>query len=250
MSMDYSSIPGDYQYSQTKYGKEVSGVLKIGAQSERDGKAQRNAGGKDRESGDQGGHLMAHQFGGRNDPSNLDAQAANVNQRDQASVERNIAGLLNNPNNTVAMSVNNFNCVGERPTSTMMNVGVRDNVTGEIDEQHISFQNANHDLQQEWNNTVDRVDSVIDPSQNLGINDEQREMANELCGEENIVDDKLGSGWNYMEFDNSFLDADLVEQEAGENMEEAETLTGDDMEYDMEDNAGDGMNLECSGFGE
>ena len=53
-----------------------------------------------------------------------------------------------------------------------------------------------------------------------------------------------------MEFDNSFLDADLVEQEAGENMEEAETLTGDDMEYDMEDNAGDGMNLECSGFGE
>lgn len=225
-------------------------MLKIGAQSERDGKAQRNAGGKDRESGDQGGHLMAHQFGGRNDPSNLDAQAANVNQRDQASVERNIAGLLNNPNNTVAMSVNNFNCVGERPTSTMMNVGVRDNVTGEIDEQHISFQNANHDLQQEWNNTVDRVDSVIDPSQNLGINDEQREMANELCGEENIVDDKLGSGWNYMEFDNSFLDADLVEQEAGENMEEAETLTGDDMEYDMEDNAGDGMNLECSGFGE
>lgn len=249
MSMDYSSIPGDYQYSQTKYGKEVSGVLKIGAQSERDGKAQRNAGGKDRESGDQGGHLMAHQFGGRNDPSNLDAQAANVNQRDQASVERNIAGLLNNPNNTVAMSVNNFNCVGERPTSTMMNVGVRDNVTGEIDEQHISFQNANHDLQQEWNNTVDRVDSVIDPSQNLGINDEQREMANELCGEENIVDDKLGSGWNYMEFDNSFLDADLVEQEAGENMEEAETLTGDDMEYDMEDNAGEGI-MECSGLGE
>ena len=242
MSMDYSSIPGDYQYSQTKYGKEVSGVLKIGAQSERDGKAQRNAGGMDRESGDQGGHLMAHQFGGRNDPSNLDAQAANVNQRDQASVERNIASLLNNPDNIVAMSVNNFNSVGERPTSTMMNVGVRDNVTGEIDEQHISFQNANHDLQQEWNNTVDQVDSTIDPLQNLGISDEQREMANELCGEENTVDE-LGSGWSYMEFDNSFLDADSVEQEVGENMEEAEALAGDDMEYDMEDNAGDGMNF-------
>jgi len=49
-----------------------------------------------------------------------------------------------------------------------------------------------------------------------------------------------------MEFDNSFLDADSVEQEAGEDMEEAEALTGDDMEYDMEydmeDNAGEGMN--------
>lgn len=53
-----------------------------------------------------------------------------------------------------------------------------------------------------------------------------------------------------MEFDNSFLDADSVEQEAGEDMEEAEALTGDDMEYDMEDNAGEGMNYECSGLGE
>ena len=41
---------------------------------------------------------------------------------------------------------------------------------------------------------MNRVDSVIDPSQNLGINDEQREMANELCEKENTVDDRLGSG--------------------------------------------------------
>lgn len=45
-----------------------------------------------------------------------------------------------------------------------------------------------------------------------------------------------------MEFDNSFLDVDSVEQEVGENMEEAEALAEDDMEYDMEDNAGEGMN--------
>lgn len=241
MSMDYSGTSGDYHYYDTQYGKGVSGVLKNGPQSVRNEAAQRSAGGIDREAGDQGGHLLAHRFGGRNDASNLDAQAANVNQKDQASVERNIAGLLNNPNNTVAMSVNNFNSVGDRPTATMMNVGVQDNITGEIDEQHISFQNANHDLQQEWNNTVNQVASDIDPAQNMGMNDEQRETANDLCGEENTVDDRLGSGWTYMEFDSSFLDADSVEQEEGESMEEAEALPGDEIEYDMEDNAGDGM---------
>ena len=51
----------------------------------------RSAGGADRQAGDQGGHLIADRVGGRNDPTNLDAQAANVNQKDQANVERNVA---------------------------------------------------------------------------------------------------------------------------------------------------------------
>lgn len=61
-----------------------------------------------------------------------------------------------NPNNTISMNVSNFNSVGERPDATMINVGVQDNTTGAIDEQHISFQNASHEMQQSWNGTANR----------------------------------------------------------------------------------------------
>ena len=184
MAMDYSGTPGEYTYSQNHDGKSASGVVANGSTSDRDLAAQRNAGGADRLPGDQGGHLIADRFGGRNDPSNLDAQAANVNQKDQANVERNIAELAANPNNTVLISVANYNSVGERPDATMINVGVQNNTTGETDEQHISFQNVSHDFQQSWNDTANQADQTIDPSQNAGMTDEQRDIANELCGAE------------------------------------------------------------------
>ena len=115
MSMDYSGTPGEYTYLQNVNGKSASGIIANGSTSERNLGAQRSAGGADRQAGDQGGHLIADRFGGRNDLTNLDAQAANVNQKDQANVERNVANLAANPNNTVSMNVSNFNSVGERP---------------------------------------------------------------------------------------------------------------------------------------
>lgn len=227
MSMDYSGTPGDYTYDQTSNGKSASGIIALGAQSERDLSAQRNAGGQDRQAGDQGGHLIAHSHGGRNDSSNLDAQAANVNQKDQANVERNVSNLAADPNNTVAINVSNFKSVGERPDATIINVGVQNNTTGEIDEQHISFQNANHDLQESWNNIATQVDPEIDPSQNAGMSEEQREAANELCGAENAVDDRLGSGWSHTDFDSSFLDAGPAETDVSVSATGTEDSSGD-----------------------
>lgn len=191
MSMDYSGTPGEYIYSHNATGKSASGIIANGSTSERDLGAQRSAGGADRQAGDQGGHLIADRFGGRNDPTNLDAQAANVNQKDQANVERNVANLAANPNNTVSMNVSNFNSVGERPDATMINVGVQDNTTGAIDEQHISFQNASHEMQQSWNDTANQADQTVDSSQNAGMTDEQIDIANDLCGAEDDVDDRL-----------------------------------------------------------
>ena len=171
MSMDYSGTPGEYIYSHNATGKSASGIIANGSTSERDLGAQRSAGGADRQAGDQGGHLIADRFGGRNDPTNLDAQAANVNQKDQANVERNVANLAANPNNTVSMNVSNFNSVGERPDATMINVGVQDNTTGAIDEQHISFQNASHEMQQYWNDTANQADKRVDLSKNAFMKD-------------------------------------------------------------------------------
>lgn len=214
MSMDYSGNPGEYTYSQNANGKSASGIIANGSTSERDLGAQRSAGGADRQPGDQGGHLIADRFGGRNDQTNLDAQAANVNQKDQANVERNVAKLASDQNNTVFMSVSNFNTGGERPDATMINVGVQNNTTGAIDEQLISFQNASHDLRQSWNDTVNQVDQTIDVPQNAGMTDEQRDIANDLCGAEDAVDDRLGSGWVHTDFDTSFLDAGTAVSEA------------------------------------
>lgn len=207
MSMNYDTTPGDYTYTQNDLGKSASGTVAIGPQSKRNPSAQLNAGGADHQPGDHGGHLIAHSMGGRNDPSNLDAQAANVNQKTQANIERNVSNLAKNPNNTVAIHVSNYNSVGERPDATMINIGVRDNTTGVIDEQHISFQNAIYALQESWNTTAAQSDPEVDPLQNAGMTDEQREAAKELCGEEDAVDMRLGIGCTYMEFDAGFLDA-------------------------------------------
>lgn len=250
MAMDYSGTPGDYTYSQNHNGKSGSGVVAIGSTSDRDLVAQRSAGGADRQAGDQGGHLIADRFGGRNDPSNLDAQAANVNQKNQANVERNIAKLAADPNNTVSMSVVNFNSVGERPDATMINVGVQNNTTGEIDEQHISFQNASHNLQQSWNDTVDQADQTIDLSQNVGMTDEQRNIANELCGAEDAVDGRLGSGWEYTDFDVSFLDAEMAESEVASRDEMFSSESEGSSESVGEDGSSEGNGGDDDGLGE
>ena len=250
MAMDYSGTPGDYTYSQDHNGKSASGVIAIGSTSDRDLGAQRSAGGADRQPGDQGGHLIADRFGGRNDPSNLDAQAANVNQKDQANVERNVAELASDPNNTVSMSVSNFNSVGDRPDATMINVGVQNNTTGETDEQHISFQNASHDLQQSWNDTTNYADQTIDPSQNAGMTDEQRDTANELCGAEDAVDDRLGSGWEHSDFDTSFLDAGTTEGEAVGGTEMSSGDTESSGETSGEDSSGGEGGGDDDGLGE
>jgi hypothetical protein len=225
MGLNYDTVPGTYTYSQSALGKSASGVVARGAQSERDLSAQRAAGGADRQPGDQGGHLIAYSLGGKNDASNLDAQAANVNQKDQANVERNVSSLAENPNHTVAINVSNFNSVGERPDATMMDVGVLDHTTGAIDEQHLSFQNANHDLQASWSAAATQMDPEVDPSQNAGMTEAQREAANELCGAEDSVDMSLGSGCTYMEFDTDFLDAgeaDALSDDVNEGEGEAE----------------------------
>ena len=240
MSMDYSGAPGEYIYTQTDNGKSALGIVANGSTSDRDLDAQRSAGGADRQAGDHGGHLIANRFGGRNDSTNLDAQAANVNQKDQANVERNIANLAADPNNTVSLSVSNFNSVGERPNATMINVGVRNNTTGVIDEQHISFQNASHNLQESWNNTVNQTDQTVDPSQNAGMPAEQRDIANDLCGAENAVDDRLGSGWEHTDFDTSFLDAGTNESEATGSAEVSSSESEGVSEGAGEDNSSEG----------
>ncbi len=68
----------------------------------------------------------------------------------------------------------------------------------------IFFQNASHEMQQSWNDTANQADQTVDSSQNAGMTDEQIDIANDLCGAEDAVDDRLGRGWEHTDFDTSF----------------------------------------------
>lgn len=81
INIDFNSKPGSYTYEETEHGKIAYGVVQNGTQTPRNPNAQRTAGHEDRLPNDQGGHLIPHSQGGRNDETNLVAQNANVNGR-------------------------------------------------------------------------------------------------------------------------------------------------------------------------
>lgn len=179
--MNFQSKPGEYTYVQTEYGKEAYGVVKNGAQSERDPSAQRQAGHEERQVHDQGGHLIPHSQGGRNDETNLVAQDANVNQVDVRGVERTNSELAKDPNNTVYVHVSAYTQPGhERPDAFMITSAVQNSETGHIDIQHSSYTNASHAEQSEWNALVDQDDEV-DSRQDIGMTAEERALANEYA---------------------------------------------------------------------
>lgn len=193
--MNFDMKPGQYVYEETSYGKSAYGVVQNGAQSERDPYAQRTAGHDERQAHDQGGHLIPHSQGGRNDQTNLVAQDANVNQIDVRDIERTNSELANDPQNTVYYEVNAYTKPGnERPDAFMITSAVRNNETGQLDVQHSSFTNASHEEQDEWNSLCDQY-ATIDPHQVIGLSPEERELANEYA--EVDVSEELGSAYSY-----------------------------------------------------
>lgn len=206
MKFDFDAKPGDYHYSEDRYGKSASGIVKVGAESKRDPALQRSAGGNQRKAHDHGGHLIAHSLGGRNDGSNLDAQDADVNQRSQRGVERQVAKLAQDGEHTVYMEVNNYRQEGnQRPDATMITVAVRDDATGRVDVEHYSFQNASSAEQEEWAAIADEV-VERDPRQDIGMTPEERALADELSTAENYDRGELGSGYT------AFYDGGTLEE--------------------------------------
>lgn len=242
--IDFTGKPGEYTYTEGEYGKHNYGVVKVGATSERDAYAQRTVGGNDREAGDHGGHLIAHSLGGRNDKSNMDPQAANVNQIGQRSVERDVANLASDPNKTVYMDVQNYSGDGsQRPSATMMTVAVQDHETGKIDVEHYSFQNASYEEQEQWNEIANQ-DTEIDPRQDIGMTPEERELANEYA--EEPVDTSLGDGFTV------FLDQDAApiteDMNDGGNMDlDSGTAVDDGMDGGTEMGADASVGSEAEG---
>ncbi len=84
-----------YQYSTDKLGriKNVEGTLRL-EDGERNEYAQRKAGGIDRQPEDQGGHLIARQFGGSGKLDNLVAMKGELNQGPYKKMEMDMKKAL------------------------------------------------------------------------------------------------------------------------------------------------------------
>lgn len=238
--IDFTGKPGEYTYTQSKYGKEAYGVVQNGATSARNPNAQRAVGGADREPGDHGGHLIPHSQGGRNDESNLDAQNANVNQIGQRSIEREVSQLANDPNKTVYLDVQNYSRPGvDRPDCTMITVGVQDKATGVVDVAHYSMQNASYEEQDQWSQLAAQ-DTMIDPRQDIGMKPDERALANEYA-EKSFDEGKLGAGYSV------FLDNSAEPITGGREPAFDDGVSLGIGENTMEHNFDDGVSLGDSG---
>lgn len=80
-NVEYTTT-NNYTYTTDAEGRinSVKGTLQLGKKQKRDLKAQREVGGEDRLPNDNGGHLIAHQFGGEGGIDNLVAMDASVNK--------------------------------------------------------------------------------------------------------------------------------------------------------------------------
>ena len=226
MKPDFDGEPGKYTYQKDEYGKSAWGIIKPGAQSERNQKAQRDAGGEERREYDQGGHLIPHAAGGENTERNLDAQAANVNQRGVRSLERKAIALSKDPNNKVFYGVENYHYPGHtRPDATMITIAVRNEQTGEIDGFHISMTNEQYEEQEKWREAIERMDSEEDINpENDWLTPEERALANEYADMDYDEIQFLGEGRAVRIPDGSFEreESKENEMESGEDQEESE----------------------------
>lgn len=200
-NVNFNSKPGSYTYEETEHGKVAYGVVQNGEQSPRNPSAQRAAGHEDRLPNDQGGHLIPHSQGGRNDETNLVAQNANVNQIDVRAIEKRNSQLANDPNNTVFTKVSTYNQTGnERPDAFMVTSAVKNEKTGQVDIQHVSITNASHEEREQWSQIADEY-SDIDLRQDVGLSEEDRALAAQYADVE--VDDSLGTCTTYSTSDSS-----------------------------------------------
>lgn len=87
---------GDVKYQFDKMGRvnKWEGNPKLTPDNGRDSNSQIEAGGKDREIGDDGGHLLARILGGPSDPENIVAMRAIINRGDYKKAENEIKSAL------------------------------------------------------------------------------------------------------------------------------------------------------------
>lgn len=134
-------IDSDYQYETDELGRpgRVSGVLSF-EDSERDIKAQRECGGTDRLTTDDGGHLIGARFGGSSDAENLVPMDRHVNRSVYKSLENEWADALDEGKQVAVDIQPYYSDEGERPSAIMAEYSIDDG-SGESAPEYFSVTN-------------------------------------------------------------------------------------------------------------
>ena len=152
------NAPGDYIYESRDSGKKAYGSLEVSAEGVRDAQAQRNAGGEDRKSDDDGGHLIGTRFNGAPDSRNLDAQNANLNRGSYNHREKSWQDSINN-GDKVYVNVETPRSNGSERPDAYMGYSITEHPDGSREWDAFSYQNASKAEQESWNRDLDDFDS-------------------------------------------------------------------------------------------
>ena len=158
-----SRKPKDYCYEDGKLGKSASGVLEIEEDPIRDPVAQREAGGDERRSTDDGGHLIGARFGGSPGMENLDAQDRNLNRGSYKRMENAWADSLNNGDRVYAHVDTYKNGSADRPDA-YMGWTVTEHPDGKRDWDAFSFTNESTETQEQWEKELEGVATDDSPN--------------------------------------------------------------------------------------
>lgn len=94
----------------------VIATPKLSPENERNNAAQREVGGKDRQEGDQGGHIVGRDLGGDGGEGNLVAMNPRINQSDYKRMENDVKRDLNEGKNVTTYTEIAYSGNSERPS--------------------------------------------------------------------------------------------------------------------------------------
>lgn len=103
---------------------EVQAVPVLSPETPRDNDAQRDAGGKDRQEGDQGGHIVGRDMGGDGGEGNLVAMDSKINQSDYKRMENDIKRALGEGKEVSACTELSYQDGSDRPDEIQVTVTV------------------------------------------------------------------------------------------------------------------------------
>lgn len=131
-SSDGKLYPNDtYELNGNVYETDENGRIivvqaepTLAPENPRDNDAQKNAGGKDRQEGDQGGHIVGRDMGGDGGEGNLVAMDSKINQSDYKRMENDIKRALTDEKDVAMYTEISYSGDSERPDIIEVSVTV------------------------------------------------------------------------------------------------------------------------------
>lgn len=113
-------------YTTDKIGRIILCIAhpRLSPENPRDNDAQQKAGGKDRRSNDQGGHIIGRDMNGDGGIGNLVAMDSKINQSDYKRMENNIKVSLNEGKDVTTKTIMTYSGDSERPDKITVTVTV------------------------------------------------------------------------------------------------------------------------------